>query len=54
MNAFLKTIISLLLLASAALLAGCSTQTPQDSAMPWSRPANWENQVPGMGSGNMH
>jgi uncharacterized lipoprotein YajG len=54
MNALVKSCFSLLLLAAAALFAGCSTQSPQDSSMPWSRPANWENQVPGMGSGNMH
>jgi hypothetical protein len=54
MNASVKSCLSLLLLAVAALVAGCSTQTPTDSSIPWSRPANWENQVPGMGSGNMH
>jgi hypothetical protein len=54
MNASVKSCLSLLLLALAALAAGCSTQTPTDSSIPWSRPANWENQVPGMGSGNMH
>jgi len=54
MNAFTKSFISLLLLAGAALFAGCSTQTPADSSIPWSRPAAWENQVPGMGTNNIH
>jgi len=54
MHPFPKAFAVLILLAAGALLAGCSSQTPADSAMPWSRPANWENQVPGMGSGNMH
>ncbi len=54
MHACAKTSLSLLLLAAAAFVAGCSTETPKDSSIPWSRPANWEHQVPGMGSGNMH
>ncbi len=29
-------------------LAGCSTPQ-QDSSIPWSRPADWEGRVPGMG-----
>jgi len=54
MNSFARSTLLLLVLAAAALAGACSTQTPTDSAIPWSRPANWENQVPGMGSGNMH
>jgi hypothetical protein len=50
MNPFLKTVVALLGLG----LGCCQTQTPQASAIPWSQPANWENQIPGMGSGNMH
>jgi hypothetical protein len=54
MNSFLKTVVALLGLGLGFFLAGCQTQTPQASAIPWSQPANWENQIPGMGSGNMH
>ncbi len=39
------------LLAAAAVLAalgGCSSP-PRDSSIPWSRPAEWEGRVPGMG-----
>jgi hypothetical protein len=28
-------------------LTGCATDQ-KDSAIPWSRPAGWENQIPGM------
>ena len=46
-----KFFFVLLMSALAILgLAGCGT-TQQDSSIPWSRPADWEGQIPGM-SGN--
>jgi hypothetical protein len=46
-----KPVILLLLSAVAALLSGCfSPRQEQDSSIPWSRPAGWEGQVPGMGN----
>ncbi|MDP2138516.1 MAG: hypothetical protein Q8J74_11760 [Candidatus Didemnitutus sp.] len=43
---------ALLALALGALflvgLSGC-TSPQQDSSIPWSRPADWEGRVPGMG-----
>jgi hypothetical protein len=44
-----KSIVTLLLLASGALIAGCSTNSPRQSSIPWSQPASWEGQIPGMG-----
>jgi len=38
-----------LLLALAGLVGGCSMQPQKDTAIPWSRPAGWEGQIPGMG-----
>lgn len=40
-----------LLLGSALLAfgAGCATKQPEDSSIPWSRPASWEGGIPGMG-----
>jgi hypothetical protein len=43
---------ALLVLALAAVsLLGLSAcfNTQQDSSIPWSRPADWENTIPGMG-----
>jgi hypothetical protein len=46
----LRKIFFLLLLAGLALagITGC-TPPQQDSSIPWSRPASWEGQIPGMG-----
>jgi hypothetical protein len=38
----------LLLLALAALLAGCTSEGDRYSSVPQDRPANWEGQMPGM------
>ena len=51
MNSLKKPILGFLLLVLGALFAGCTSQTSQDTAIPWSRPASWEGQIPGMGSG---
>lgn len=39
-----------LLLGLGAMLGGCSLNSQKNSAIPWSRPANWEGQIPGMGT----
>jgi len=46
-----KTFIAVLCaLALGALLTGCITGSQNRNSIPWSQPATWENQVPGMGS----
>jgi hypothetical protein len=47
-----RKILFLLLMSALGLLglAGCGNPQ-QDSSIPWSRPADWEGQIPGM-SGN--
>ena len=46
-----KAVLGLVLLALLGLTAGCSS--PQrDTSIPWSRPADWEGQIPGMGTGH--
>jgi hypothetical protein len=44
-----KPVLAILLLAVGALVGGCSTNSPKQTAIPWSRPAGWEGQIPGMG-----
>lgn len=36
-------------LVAAACFSGCSAP-PKDSSIPWSRPAEWEGRIPGMGA----
>jgi|UniRef100_UPI00404A7FB1 hypothetical protein len=40
--------LALLLLFLGTLLAGCTTRTNRDTSIPWSRPADWEGQIPGL------
>lgn len=48
MAMYRKIVFALSFTALALLgLAGCATD-PKESAIPWSRPQTWENQVPGM------
>ena len=49
MTTLKKTILATLLLATGAIVGGCSTQSPKQTSIPWSRPAGWEGQIPGMG-----
>ena len=44
-----KALVTFLLVAAAAFVGGCSTNGPKKSAIPWSQPAGWEGQIPGMG-----
>lgn len=46
----IRRILLAVLGTSLALLAsGCATKQPEDSSIPWSRPASWEGGIPGMG-----
>ena len=49
MTSLKKCSATLLLLALGLALAGCSITPQKDSSIPWSRPAGWEGQIPGMG-----
>jgi len=50
MKTLLRLILSLSLLSGSILIfSGCEEKSPYDSSIPWSRPADWENQMPGMG-----
>ena len=43
-------VAALLAIASAILFGGC-VGPKSDSTIPWAKPATWENQIPGMGTG---
>ncbi len=45
-----RKILFLALMSALVFLgfSGCAT-TQQDSSIPWSRPAEWEGRIPGMG-----
>jgi len=42
-----RILFAALTLAGIFAASGCTSQ--RDTSIPWSRPANWEGQVPGMG-----
>lgn len=48
MQSIKRPLVALLLAIFGALFVGCSTRTPKDTSIPWSRPADWEGQIPGM------
>ena len=49
----MKRAAAVLLVALGALLAGCASDSPVASSIPWNQPADWEGQIPGMsGSGS--
>ena len=44
-----KTLFAAALLILALLGLAACTAPDQQSSIPWSRPADWENTIPGMG-----
>ena len=46
-----RTILAFLVVVSGLLLfSGCEEKSPYDQSIPWSRPADWEQQLPGVGN----
>ncbi len=46
---FVLAAIALAGFGAFLITSGCTTKTPEDSTIPWSRPASWEGGIPGMG-----
>ncbi len=44
-----RPLIILIAATLVALTGGCTAKQPEDSSIPWSRPASWEGGIPGMG-----
>ncbi len=49
MSSLARRLLALGLFIAAAFASGCSTNAPKQTSIPWSRPAGWEGQIPGMG-----
>jgi hypothetical protein len=49
MKLILRRIIMLSVLAGGLFAAAGCQSTAEDSSVPWSRPAEWEGRMPGMG-----
>ena len=49
MKSLHRPLLAIVLLAVGAIVGGCSTNSPKQTSIPWSRPAGWEGQIPGMG-----
>jgi len=50
MRSLPRLLLACLAAVFAALATGCSLQPQKDTSIPWSRPAGWEGQIPGMGT----
>jgi len=44
-----RLIIALLSLVALFALSGCTAKRQDETSIPWSRPADWEGRIPGMG-----
>ena len=49
MSALKRLLLAALLGFTSLLVNGCASKEEADS-IPWSRPQNWEGNIPGMGS----
>jgi len=49
MSALRRPLFVLVLAAVAMLGLAACTNPQQDTTIPWSRPADWEGRIPGMG-----
>lgn len=44
-----KLLIILALVLSTLFISGCFNRSDDEQAVPWGRPASWEDNAPGMG-----
>lgn len=50
MSHFAKRILPIATLMALAIgIGGCTSQSPDESSIPWTRPQGWENTAPGFG-----
>lgn len=48
MSNFKKLLLSISALAGLFIVSGCETTHHHESKMPWSKPADWEQRIPGL------
>jgi len=48
-----RTIAGVLIVLTGFFNAGCESANPQESHLPWARPADWEGGAPGLGGGSL-
>jgi hypothetical protein len=49
MSSLPRFYLAAIVLLLGTLVTSCSTNAPKQTSIPWSRPAGWEGQIPGMG-----
>ncbi|MGE9295429.1 MAG: hypothetical protein ACQKBV_03990 [Puniceicoccales bacterium] len=49
-----RLLIAAGLFLGALFVGGCESANPQESQLPWARPASWEGGAPGMGGGGLN
>lgn len=50
MKSCLRLLAVLLVSTGSLAFTGCTSRSDHDTSIPWSRPAGWEGQIPGMGT----
>lgn len=50
MSVFKRLLLASLLGSFVLGITGCTSSDTDENSIPWSRPQNWEGNVPGMGS----
>jgi hypothetical protein len=50
MNRLFRVFLAAVFVALLGMATGCTSMDRKDSSIPWSRPASWEGQIPGMGT----
>jgi len=53
MNVKHRLLLAAFLTLGTLFASGCITRTNRDSSIPWSRPADWEGQIPGLSQPGM-
>ncbi|WP_309400899.1 hypothetical protein [Cerasicoccus maritimus] len=53
-NLRLRLLLAAAILGLGGFLSGCESANPEQSNLPWARPAEWEGGAPGMSGGGFN